>query len=65
MEIQRKTLDMILKVKGLYGTEKHEYTGKDGGPIETKGIKELSRVELLKIASKGIIENSGQRTTEA
>ena len=33
-EIQRKTLDMALKVKGLYAPEKLEHTGNKGRPIE-------------------------------
>jgi hypothetical protein len=36
LEVQRRSLDMALKVKGLYAPEKKELTGKDGGPIETK-----------------------------
>jgi len=59
LEIQRKTLDMILKVKGLYGPEKHEHAGKDGGPIETKNVKEMTNEELLKIASGAYMEDSG------
>lgn len=35
-EVQRKSLDMAYKVKGLYAAEKREHFGKDGGPIETK-----------------------------
>lgn len=34
-------------------TSSHEHTGKDGGPIEVKKIKELSREELIEIASNG------------
>lgn len=33
LEIQRKTLDMALKVKGLYAPEKRELSGKDGAPL--------------------------------
>lgn len=33
-EIQRKTLDMALKVKGLYAPEKKEITGKDGKELK-------------------------------
>ena len=36
LEVQRKSLDMALKVKGLYAAEKKELTGPGGGPIETK-----------------------------
>ena len=35
-EVQRKTLDMAYKIKGLYAPEKRELFGKDGGPITTK-----------------------------
>jgi len=41
IETQRKTLDMALKVKGLYAPEKRQHTGPDGGPIETKAIMSL------------------------
>jgi hypothetical protein len=34
-ELQRRSLDMAFKAKGLYAPEKWELTGKDGGPIET------------------------------
>ncbi len=33
IETQRKTLDMALKVKGMYAPERHEHTGKDGKPL--------------------------------
>ena len=35
IETQRKTLDMAMKIKGMYAPEKYEHTGKDGGPIQT------------------------------
>jgi len=34
LEIQRKTLDMALKVRGLYAPKKRELSGKDGKPLE-------------------------------
>lgn len=34
IETQRKSLDMAFKIKGMNAPEKHEHTGKDGGPIE-------------------------------
>lgn len=34
LEIQRKSLDMGFKVKGMYAPEKREHTGKDGSPIQ-------------------------------
>jgi len=33
-ELQRRTLDMAIKVRGMYAPEKREHTGKDGGPME-------------------------------
>lgn len=36
IETQRRTLDMAMKAKGMYAPEKHEHTGKDGGPIKTE-----------------------------
>ena len=46
-ELQRRTLDMALKVKGLYAAEKREVTGKDGAPIEHKvGLDDVV-VDLL------------------
>ncbi|MFO7555058.1 MAG: hypothetical protein R6W88_07620 [Desulfobacterales bacterium] len=62
LEIQRKTLDMALKLKGLYAPKKNECTGKGGDSIEIKHIKELSREELLKIASEGNPGHSGAGT---
>ena len=38
---------------GMFSTVKHEHTGKDGGPIETKNVSELSDEELLRIATGG------------
>jgi hypothetical protein len=34
-ELQRRSLDMAFKAKGLYAPERWEVTGKDGGPIQT------------------------------
>lgn len=36
IETQRKSLDMAFKIKGMNAPEKHEHTGKNGGPIEHK-----------------------------
>lgn len=44
-EIQRKTLDMAIKVKSLYGPVRREFTGKDGGPIEIKKTYSLEERE--------------------
>lgn len=33
--------------------DRAELTGKDGGPIETRDVKQLTRDELMQIASKG------------
>ena len=33
IETQRKTLDMAIKVRGLYAAEKRELSGPNGGPI--------------------------------
>lgn len=38
LETQRRYVDMGAKVKGLYAPEKHELTGKDGGPIDLTTI---------------------------
>lgn len=41
VEVQRKTLDMALKVKGLYAPKKRELSGKDARPIEYKIITRI------------------------
>lgn len=51
-ETQRRTLDMALKVRGMYAPEKHEHTGKDGGPIRTKQESDLTPEELIKEMQK-------------
>ena len=56
---KKASLDSIMNMLGLSVPKKHEHTGKDGGPIETKQIKELSKEELLKIASEGNPIRSG------
>jgi hypothetical protein len=52
LEVQRRTLDMIFRMKGMYAPERHEHTGKDGGPIRTE-VHKLTGEELLEIASGG------------
>lgn len=41
LEIQRRTLDMALKMKGLYAPEKREHSGKGGRPIEYQIVTEI------------------------
>lgn len=48
IEIQRKTLDMALKVKGLYAPEKKEVTGKNGEAIKTESVLSPELIELFK-----------------
>lgn len=35
LETQRKTLDMAIKMRGLYAPDRHEHMGPNGGPIQT------------------------------
>ena len=49
LEVQRRTLDMIFRMKGMYAPERHEHTGKGGGPI--KAVAEMTDAELLEIAA--------------
>jgi len=37
-QTQLKALDMAYKVRGGYAAEKHEVTGKDGGPVQTETV---------------------------
>jgi len=41
LEVQRRALDMALKMKGLYAPEKREVTGRGGRPIEYKIITRI------------------------
>ena len=41
LEVQRKTLDMALKMKGMYAPEKREHTGKGGKPIQYQIITSI------------------------
>jgi hypothetical protein len=34
IETQRKTLDMAMKMRGMFAPTKHELTGRNGGPVE-------------------------------
>lgn len=45
LELQRRALDMALKVKGMYAPTKNELTGKNGEPIATRVVIELVRPE--------------------
>ena len=45
IETQRRTLDMALKVKGMYAPAKNELTGKNGEPLDTRIVIELVRPE--------------------
>jgi len=36
---KKGALDSMVKIKGMSAPEKHEHTGKDGGPIETKMVE--------------------------
>jgi len=36
IETQRRTLDMAIKVRGMYAAERHEHAGPGGGPIEIR-----------------------------
>ncbi len=47
LELQRRTLDMALKVKGMYGPEKHEHSGKDGKPINHNLTMDEVAAQLL------------------
>jgi hypothetical protein len=49
LEVQRRTLDMIFRMKGMYAPERHEHNGKGGGPI--KAVAEMTDPELLEIAA--------------
>lgn len=57
-EIRRKYLEMALKVKGLFAPEKHQITGKGGGPLEYDAVK--GRTEELKAKGDKIIEAIGK-----
>lgn len=52
MQDQVKALEAVARHLGMF-KDKVEVTGKDGGPIETKQLKDLSDDELLRIASGG------------
>ena len=39
IETQRRTLDMAIKVRGMYAAEKRELTGKDGKPLVVQVVK--------------------------
>ena len=47
-----RALDAMAKIKGMF-VEKHEITGKDGGPLETASMTEAQMLELIrKVAGK-------------
>ena len=48
-ELQRKALDMAIKVQGLYAPEKKEVTGKDGEPLygELTDLERAARLDSL------------------
>lgn len=50
-ELQRRSLDMAFKAKGLYAPERWELTGKDGGPIETKS-EVTTKIKAIRDARK-------------
>ena len=47
LELQRRTLDMALKVRSLYSPEKHEHSGKDGTPINHNLTMDEVAAQLL------------------
>ena len=49
---KNSALEKLGKHLGMY-VERHEHTGKDGGPISVKGSYELSDEQLLAIAAGG------------
>jgi phage terminase small subunit len=55
MHSKLDALDKIAKYLGLYAPEKHEHTGKDGGPIELTDMEKARRMAfLLTKASKSV-----------
>lgn len=46
-ELQRRALDMALKLSQLYPAERREITGKDGGPIEHDDLSLLTDTERV------------------
>ena len=47
-----KIMDRRAKLLGLDGPSKHEHTGKDGGPIETKVDGDSARSALVEALAK-------------
>lgn len=48
IETQRRTLDMAIKIRGMYAAEKREVTGKDGSPL-LQTLTDEERKRLAKI----------------
>src|SRR5699024_166343 len=42
-----KSLDMLMRHLGAYAADKHEHTGRDGGPNEMTGTERAARLQRL------------------
>lgn len=56
-----KALELLGRHLGLF-VDKVEHTGKDGGPIETRNVGELTDDELLHIATGGSTGTADKKT---
>jgi len=59
-----EALDKLAKILGLY-VEKHEHTGKDGGPIEVKKYEQFSDEELDRLITEKLAEIRKTPASEA
>lgn len=46
-ELQRRALDMAIKMHGLYAPERVEHTGPEGGPIEFSDTERAARIAAI------------------
>ena len=53
LETRRRYLEMALKVKGLFAAEKHEISGRGGGPIDLTEI-------VMKVTEKNGVGGKGK-----
>jgi phage terminase small subunit len=61
---KKGALDTMAKVLGMI-RERHEHTGKDGGPIQTEGIDLTDMDQKDRDALRGILERKKQRSDDA